>query len=211
MGQSPLCHQLSNMLRRGSVLHARSLLLYRYGRRSENNGGKQETAAIDKRAADGIVRPQSAAPWPQLDHWYVRQGEPIGRYAQLHCARSVDFHLCCYLHCFPALTPNPLPSPPPLRLLKRTLEKASQFPIRGRIFFTSEHTVSRRKDASRWRRRAWDAHHFAKEERSSHPQTRRALQALVCLQRSCFAASSAFREVPKKKGVVSLKRGNSFF
>jgi len=27
---------------------------------------------------------------------------------------------------------------------------------------------------------------------------------------SCFAASSAFREVPKKKGVVSLKRGNSF-
>ena len=66
------------------------------------------------------------------------------------------------------------------------------------------------KDASRWRRRAWDAHHFAKEEGSSHPQTRRALQALVCLQRSCFAASSAFREVPKKKGVVSLKRGNSF-
>lgn len=66
MGQSPLCHQLSNMLRRGSVLHARSLLLYRYGRRSENNGGKQETAAIDKRAADRIVRPQSAAPWPQL-------------------------------------------------------------------------------------------------------------------------------------------------
>ena len=118
---------------------------------------------------------------------------------------------CCYLHCFPALTPNPLPSPPPLRLLKRTLEKASQFPIRGRIFFTSEHTVSRRKDASRWRRRAWDAHHFAKEEGSSHPQTRRALQALVCLQRSCFAASSAFREVPKKEGVVSLKRGNSFF
>ena len=80
-----------------------------------------------------------------------------------------------------------------------------------RIFFTSEHTVSRRKDASRWRRRAWDAHHFAKEEGSSHPQTRRALQALVCLQRSCFAASSAFREVPKKEGVVSLKRGNSFF
>ena len=82
---------------------------------------------------------------------------------------------------------------PPLRLLKRTLEKASQFPIRGRIFFTSEHTVSRRKDASRWRRRAWDAHHFAKEEGSSHPQTRRALQALVCLQRSCFAASCVHR------------------
>ena len=106
---------------------------------------------------------------------------------------------------------TPCLHPPPLRLLKRTLEKASQFPIRGRIFFTSEHTVSRRKDASRWRRRAWDAHHFAKEEGSSHPQTRRALQALVCLQRSCFAASSAFREVPKKEGVVSLKRGNSFF
>ena len=48
MGQSPLCHQLSNMLRRGSVLHARSLLLYRYGRRSENNGGKQETAASEQ-------------------------------------------------------------------------------------------------------------------------------------------------------------------
>lgn len=42
MGQSPLCHQLSNMLRRGSVLHARSLLLYRYGRRSENNGGNKK-------------------------------------------------------------------------------------------------------------------------------------------------------------------------
>ena len=52
MGQSPLCHQLSNMLRRGSVLHARSLLLYRYGRRSENNNQPQSTSEQQTESSD---------------------------------------------------------------------------------------------------------------------------------------------------------------